>query len=247
MKKIILVLMFSLGLVSAANIDAVCGEKYRSDFEDSRLWKLVVKIVNNTAYDMSLEKQNKAIDKLYNQLHSLIYSHHSKEFKIDNKESICVHINVYDLSFLNTQLTQDDIEQFERYMAQKGWYKGYENNKESHFQMLKFFKYYHKYIPSYKTLAYYPDFISEIQELKQDNIGIALDRYVYGTFQGSYSRGNLSFDNFKKQVAEETTCNEATANSKEELVQCAKNKKILPPIAQWAESIIKQPKPKDSK
>ncbi len=251
MKKIIFVLMFSLGLVSAENIDAVCGEnkKYMSDFEDGRISELVVEIVDNTAYDMSNKKQNEAIMKLYNQLHSLIYSQHSKEFKIDNKESICAYMNVSDLSFLNTQLTQDDIEQFERYMAQKGWYEGYEDDKELYLQMLKFFKYYHKYIPSYKTAAYsFGAIISKIQNLiKQDNIGIALDRYVYGTFQGSYSERNLSFDDFKEKVTKKTACSEATANSKEELVECAKNKKILPPILKWAESNMKQSKPKDSK
>lgn len=220
MKKIILVLMFSVGLVSAANIDAVCGEdKYFKDtIQPSDLISEVVDIVN----------------------------HHSKEFKIDNKESICAYMNVYDLSFLNTQLTQDDIENFERYMAEKGEYESYEKYRESYLQVLKLFKYYHKYIPSYKTQEVYDinGVMATINNLQNYNGAVELYRYVYGKRQQSYNIWGSSFNGFKDSVAKKIACSETTANSKEELVECAKNKKILPPIVKWAESNVKQSKQK---
>ena len=219
MKKIILVLMFSLGLVSAANIDALCGE-----YEDLK---------NTIRFSFGSDVKNI--------LNKLILNHYSKEFKIDNKESICAYMNVYDLSFLNTQLTQDDIEQFERYMAEDGKYEYYEEHKKFYTQILKFFKYYRNHISSYKTKDVYSigavgDMINDLQK---NNDIITLHRYVYNKVQ-SYYIPVLSFNNFKEVVAKMTTCSEATANSKEELAECQRNKKILPPILKWAESNMKQ-------
>lgn len=217
--------MFSLGLVSAANIDAVCGDEYEMD----NVFEFNPYEIAQSVFDLS------------GTLKKLIYSYHSKEFKIDNKESICAYMNVYDLSFLNTQLTQDDIEQFERYMAEKGEYDEYEKYKEFYIRTLKFFKYYRNQIPSYKTkdLIYTNNMGAVILDLQKYNGKIELSRYVYGKVQGGFLV-DYSFDKFKKQVARETTCSEATANSKEELVECAKNKKILLPILKWAESNMKQ-------
>lgn len=226
MKKIILVLMFSLGLVSAANIDAVCGEDEDLKYHDSS---------NIAGVEFSIWKE---VDNILN----LMLSHHSKEFKIDNKESICAYMNVYDLSFLNTQLTQDDIEQFERYMAEKGKYEEYEKYKKFYTQILKFFTYYHNHIPSYKTQDISNiDGVGQVMQYQQEykNNRITLYRYVYGKRQGNIMRDN-SFDKFKEEVAKKTTCSETTANSKEELAECAKNKRILPTILKWAESNMKQ-------
>lgn len=219
MKKIILVLMFSLGLINAANIDALCGEN-----EDLK---------NTIRFSFGSDVKNI--------LNKLILNHYSKEFKIDNKESICAYMNVYDLSFLNTQLTQDDIEQFERYMAEDGKYEHYEEYKKFYTRILKFFKYYRNHISSYKTKDVYNigavgDMINDLQKY---NGAIRSFSYVYGNKQGGLLWGD-SFDDFKEKVAKKTACSEATVNSKEELVKCAKNKKILPPILKWAESNMKQ-------
>ena len=210
--------MFSLGLVSAANIDAVCGEnKY---------------LKNNIGFSNEVNEDI---------LNKFILHHHSKEFKIDNKESVCAYMNVYDLSFLNTQLTQDDIEQFERYMAEKGDYGYYERRKEFYTQTLKFFTYYRNHISSYKTLKIYEiDRVGDtINDLQKYNGVIRLYRYVYGKSQ-DYNIWGDSFNDFKEKVAKKTTCSEATANSQEELAECARNKKVLPTILKWAESNMKQ-------
>lgn len=219
MKKIIFVLMFSLGFVSAANIDAVCGEnKY---------------LKNNIGFSNEVNEDI---------LNKLILHHHSKEFKIDNKESICAYMNVYDLSFLNTQLTQDDIEQFERYMAENGWYERYERSKEFFTQALKLFTYYRNHISSYKTQRLDNiDAIGGVAEyLQKYNGAIRLYRYVYGKSQDYYHIWGDSFNYFKETVAKKMTCSEATANSQEELAECARNKKVLPTILKWAESNMKQ-------
>lgn len=215
--------MFSLGLVNAANIDAVCGEiPYLKEH------------YGNFHYVVDGDILRK----------KLLLNHHSKEFKIDNKESICAYMNVYDLSFLNTQLTQDDIEQFERYMAEKGEYENYEEYKKFYTQILKLFTYYRNHISSYKTLKIYDiDGVGAvIKYLREHNGEIRLYRFIYGKSQGSYEGhyfGN-NFNDFKEEVAKKTTCSETTANSKEELVKCEKNKKILLPILKWAESNMKQ-------
>lgn len=165
MKKIILVLMLSLGLVNAANIDAVCGE--------NKYLKNTIGFSNEVNEDI---------------LNKLILHHHSKEFKIDNKESVCAYMNVYDLSFLNTQLTQDDIEQFERYMAEKSRYDKYEKNKNFYTRILKFFKYYRNDISSYKTQEVYDinGVGDTINDLQKYNGAIRLYRYVYGKSQQDY-------------------------------------------------------------
>ena len=218
--------MFSLGLVSAANIDALCGED-----EDLKNTISSSKMFDSDSGDI---------------LNKLILNHHSKEFKIDNKESLCAYMNVYDLSFLNTQLTQDDIEQFERYMAEKGDYRYYERRKEFYTQTLKFFTYYRNYISSYKTQKVYEiDRVGDtINDLQKYNGAIRLYRYVYGKRQGSYHIWGNSLNEFKEEVAKKTACSEATANSKEELAECARNKKVLPTIVKWAESNMKQSKQK---
>ena len=219
MKKIILALMFSLGLVSAANIDVLCGE--------NKYLKNTIGFSNEVNEDI---------------LNKLILHHHSKEFKIDNKESICAYINVYDLSFLNTQLTQDDIEQFERYMAEKSRYEEYKKNKNFYTRILKFFKYYRNHISSYKTQEVYDinGVGNSINDLQKYNGAIRLYRYVYGKSQQDYHIWGNSFNEFKEEVAKKTTCSETTANSQEELAQCARNKKVLPTILKWAESNMKQ-------
>lgn len=211
--------MFSLGLINAANIDAVCGEN-----EDLK---------NTIRFSFGSDVENI--------LNKLILNHYSKEFKIDNKESICAYMNVYDLSFLNTQLTQDDIEQFEQYMAEKGDYGQYERRKEFYTQILKFFTYYRNHISSYKTqrLENIDAVGTLIKYLRERNGDIILYRFIYGKSQGPIMSYD-SFNDFKKEVAKQTTCSETTANSREELAECAKNKKILPPIVKWAESNMKQ-------
>ena len=210
--------MFSLvSAVNAANIDKVCGED--KNFKNH--------IYSNIYVDSSVVKK--------------LISHHSKEFKIDDKESVCVYMNVYDLSFLNTQLTQSDIEQFERYMAENGRYDDYEESKEYYYQVLKlYFTHYRSYSYKKENIGYIDRDGNTIKQLKFYNGEIRLYRYVYGKRQGYGILWSDSFDDFKERVAKETTCSEATANSKEELVECTNNKKVLPAILQWAESNMKQ-------
>lgn len=197
---------------------------------------------------------------MYDALYNLMVSYHSKEFKIDNKESICVYMNVIDLSFLNTQLTQDDIEQFERYMAEKGEYEKYAESKEYYLLIVKFFKYYRNYLPSIHKAKN----LIDLEYLKDyRNTDIKTYKYVYGKRQREYSLdryaswGEISgedkiegtLDEVKNNVATYTTnCKKFAKNySQDKLNECQKNKNILSSIVKWAESNMKQSKQKDSK
>ncbi len=240
MKKIVLVLIFSLGLVSAVNANGVC-EEVKAMKEIGALERMV-SYINDRLIDEKRQELSKT-------LHNLILSHHIKEFKIDDKESICAYMNVYDMSFENVKLSQDEITKFERYMAENGNYESYEKSKDKYLWLLKFFTYYRNQIPSrYDTKSIYKAYeaLDSVYSLKEYNGDIALYRYVYGKKQGKYMT-NYSFDNFKNDVALLTKCSEATVNSKEELAKCQRNKKILPPILKWAESNMKQSKQKGGK
>lgn len=232
MKKLVLWLVISLGLVSVVNANGAC--------EEEKSWKKI-KALGSIARSLVSEYDKQR--ELSKTLHNLILSHHIKEFKIDDKESICAYMNVFDMSFENVKLSQDEITKFERYMAENGEYDSYEKYKDEYLLILKFFTYYRNQIPSIydveaKSLV---DVWRGLNDLKSNNGEITLYRYVYGKKQGQYMFES-SFNSFKKDVEYKSNkkCSEATANSKEELAECQKNKKILPPILKWAQSNMKQ-------
>ncbi len=56
-------------------------------------------------------------------------------------------MSIYDYNsarFLDTQLTAQEIEQFERFLIENDYYSSYENNKDTYLIVLKFFKHYDK-------------------------------------------------------------------------------------------------------
>lgn len=237
MKKLVLWLVISLGLVSAVNADGIC-EEVKAMKEIEKLEYIAKYVVDDYEYGKR--------DELSKTLHNLILSHHIKEFKIDDKESICAYMNVYDMSFENVKLSQDEITKFERYMAENGNYERYEKSKDDYLQALKFFTYYRNQIPSIYEAQDIYGVAEMLYRLKEYNGDIILYRYVYGKKQGEYM-ANYSFESFKKEAALLTECSEATVNSKEELAKCQRNKKILPPILKWAQSNMKQSKQKGGK
>ncbi len=238
MKKLVLLLVISLGLVSAANLDAVCGEEDDLKMKAEYHIKKVADSVTNT--------QQKA-ERIYNNvLHNSMLSHYSKEFKYDDKISFCIYLNIIYTDFENEKLTQEEIEQFERYMAQRGKYDSYINNKESYMRVLKFFKYYRNAIPSYQTMGGMLHTIGKnLQDLKDYGSRVAMAKYVYGTRQGGilFEGGTFDFDKFKKDTLQDM---EKCRKSPQSTEDCNITK-LMWSVAQWAEPIIKQPKLKEAK
>lgn len=243
MKKFILWLVISL--VSAVNANGVCEKENGWNTNINYIAYYISEGIRylGDSYFGDYERLNEKGKQISKTLHNLMVSHYVKEFKIDNKESLCAYMTVYDMGFENV-LLQDEIEKFERYMAGKGKYDEYERYKDDYLLILKFFTYYRNQIPSIYDSKEIYKVVEELYKLKKYNASLMVRRFVYGKdiddIFGYYLIGGLynndTFNNFKTSTK---NC-EIKANSKEELQKC----KNLKPIAQWAESIIKQSKQK---
>ncbi len=134
MKTIVLLLVISLGLVSAVNAESVCNSYSIKDIAAFDVGRHL-SIFTTDDY-----KQEKYWDEL-------VMRYYTSEIKKSDKETLCIYMGTIGQGYLNTQLTPQDIEQFERFLVEKGdeiSYKSYELDKDKHLRVLKFFKYYNK-------------------------------------------------------------------------------------------------------
>lgn len=167
MKKIILVLMFSLGLVSVANAESVCKKLSYDDI-----------ISKFPTLDYGNNLTNEQVDVL---LGRKLYV---KEIKRSDKESMCV----YKLGFdsLKTKLSKQELESFERYLAENDWYNSYENNKYIYLAAVKFSK--------------FRNALEEIYNLKGDAIyELGSNIQTINTCSLIFAKsiyGNVKFENF---------------------------------------------------
>lgn len=233
-------LMFSLGLVGVANAELLCDKKPIEWFYRG------VPVADYMAGFGSLSSGDEKQREYYRSIFVVPYA---KEFKVNDKESICAYLlTTIDKSYLNTKLTPQDIEQFERWLAEKGKYQSYEKNKDKYLEVLKFLKYYNMVEQAYKYRKYdvveqkyygsfdVPLFQEELTELTENHGYVIFKRFVYGKYVGdaSFDGGNVSK---LKPLVQGNTCKNK-ANTKEEAEQC----KILKPALQWAEEKLKQAK-----
>lgn len=230
MKKLVLLLVISLGL-SVANAESVCNSYSTKDY-------ISVKFVGQMSQFATGDyKQEKYWDEL-------IMRYYTSEIKKSDKETICIYMVTTRQGYLNTQLTPQEIERFERFLIEKADesnYKIYENYKDSYLKALKFFKYYNKLDILYSKkdirtgiIKYAnPDSLGMVAswlEVYENEATIAIKRFVYGKDMGDYlpdallGRGyNFTYPRSIKELKEMNN-------------QDAKN------IAKWAESKIKEAK-----
>lgn len=218
MKKIIFVLMFSLGLVSVANAESVCNsfsiEDWKNDIVDE--FGLIHKFAEfdagsygNNAY----EKAKKSWDKL-------VMRYHTGEIKKSDKETLCIYMATIGRGYLDIQLTPQEIERFERFLVEKDAYSEYEDKKDDFLKTLKLFKYYNKLDAIYnkKSTEFSDLFGNVVFGLKlwgKDRYIINVRRFIYGKYVNKLSNADLMFGN-----------NDPTIQS----------------IAKWAESKLKESK-----
>lgn len=187
MKKIILVLMFSLGFVSAANAESVCNS-YNIDDRG---------IGDDMSYfDIGNDKAKKDWDKL-------IMRYHSAEIKKSDKETLCIYMETIAQGYLDIQLTPQEIERFERFLVEKNLYKEYESDRENLLKVLKFFKYHNKldniYNRNHITISYAYDgyyfapdnknnlaMVASRLERYENKAYVIIKKFVYGKNMGDY-------------------------------------------------------------
>ena len=169
---------------------------------------------------------------------------HYAEIKESEKESICVYIMTFDTAFLNTKLTAQDIEQFERFLAQRGEYK--DKDEKYILDALKFFKYYNvidKFYAQYDKVRQYGDVYKNLSKFVALSSYITGYNFVYGTKQNyidgfTYLNGIFEGTHYIVEP-----CTEYFGFNGQEK-EC---KAYYKPIYQWQKSIIEQSKkPKQS-
>ncbi len=229
MKKLILLLVISLGLVSAVNAESVCNSYRIKGFEPFN-------IGSHLSYFATGDyKQSEYWDEL-------VMRYYTSEIKKSDKETLCIYMGTIGHGYLNTQLTPQDIEQFERFVVEKGdkmSYEYYEDNRDSYLRVLKFFKYYNKLdilynkkeisIRSLGGVGYDPSFISlaNIAGVLRDyenEARLIVKKFVYGKNMGS------------ALCIPEIECPRYIKDLK------TLDKKDAKPIAKWAESKLKEAK-----
>ncbi len=235
MKKIILVLMFSLGLVNVANAESVCNSY---SIDDSG-------IGDDMSYFDGLGTNEAA--KHWNKL---IVRYHTAEIKKSDKETLCIYMTQIGQGYLNIQLTPQEIERFERFLVEvnSDGYEAYERNKDSLLKVLKFFKYYNKLDSIYSRERigiyynreghYFPPYNSgnlamvdeRLRNYEKNKAYVIIKKFIYDKNMGDYLPSH-PYDTLPRSIKE----------LKDMDNQDAKN------IAKWAESKIKESKQKDSK
>lgn len=119
MKKIIFVLMFSLGLLSVANAESVCNQ-YQPEYEPSEISNYMVALSNNKSG--SSVKNDRFHKKAAKEWDNLIMRNHIGEIKKGDKETFCIYMTTIGQGYLDTRLTAQEIEQFERFLVESGYY-----------------------------------------------------------------------------------------------------------------------------
>lgn len=230
MRKLVLWLVISLGLVNVANAESVCNS-YSIEYM-------------GIGYDMSYFATGN--DKAKDYWNKLVMRYYNAEIKKSDKETICVYMVTTGQGYLDTELTPQEIEQFERFLVEKshdGAYERFEKNKEYFLKVLKFFKYHNKldvlYNKEYiRIMIYRPGLMGDPYTMPQekDNLAMVEDRlreyenearvvvkrFVYNKDMGDYFGDWYSRPTIKQL--------------KEMNSQDAKN------IAKWAESKLKESK-----
>lgn len=234
MKKLVLLLVISLGLVSAVNAESVCNSysiKTNPPFHFGSLMSY---------FATGDWKQIKYWDEL-------VMRYYTSEIKKSDKETICIYMGTIGQGYLNTQLTPQDIEQFERFLIEKidseKYHWRYEEYKDYYLEVLKFLKYYNKldilynkkdiYIDHMGRWGLYDsgsgnklDMIASALKTYKNEAEIVIKRFVYGKDMGS------AF------CIPELKCSYYIKDLKKNVM----DSKDAKPIAKWAESKIKEAK-----
>ena len=244
MKKIALMLIFSLGLIGIANAESICDNQFNEIFYSD--YSNVDSIANLTAKfaikrevdEYEIDYKNRVAEKA-KYYKSILVGFYAKEFKVSNKESICAYMMSVDTAFLNTKLTPQEIERFEQFLIKKDEYRAYERSKDYFLMALKFLKYHNIDEQYHQTDNRVVQLVNGLIDLTDKHGEMKFERFVYGKSMGSvYFGSNSKFDELKP-FASGNNC-ENKADTKEQLEQC----KVLKPIVQWASSKLNQSKQK---
>lgn len=243
MKKIALILLF--GLVSIANAESLCERDFNEIFGSmtNSIANLMANyVIKREVDEYKIDFENRLAEKA-KYYESILVGFYAKEFKTSNKEeSICAYMMSIDMTFLNTELTAQEIERFEQFLIKKDNYQSYERNKNDFLMALKFLKYHNMIEQYYKTGNEIAQLAENLTYLIDKHGEMKFERFVYGKSMGSvYYRIDSKFDTLKAHISG-NNC-EIKADTKEQLEQC----KVLKPIIQWAESILNKSKQKGVK
>ena len=140
MKKIIFALIFSVGLVGVANAEATNAKSVCENVDIGVLFYATSKSlsigeffykVNDENYDSFSKKylaNNDMTNKFMKHTLSLLGTHtHYTEIKRSDKEIVCAYKLTFD--YLKTQITEQELERFERFAAENDMYDWYNEKK----------------------------------------------------------------------------------------------------------------------
>lgn len=233
MKKLVLLLVISLGLVSVANAESVCKEE-----EDSYYIYGFSGLVELIDKDYRSAKNKKTEDKIKAAWSKLLLRHYMGELKSSDKESLCLSMYTVKTDYLKTTLTPQDIERFEKYLIKNESYESYERNKDDYLNALKFLKHFDKmeywYSKHNKDNFGRENSIWElVDKVKRitnhnDNPEVFTERFVYGKSLGNPFEYFQSVDGY-------------SLNRMKQYLHILP-KKDLKYVIQWAESKLKEAK-----
>lgn len=171
-----------------------------------------------------------------------IFRLYAAEIKKDGNETICVYFDTIGQGYLNTNLTPQEIEQFERYLLEIGIsYDEYKEKQDYYLKRLKYFKYfgllksvYDKYKGNPNGRIYSRDLLkapmSKIFEDFENDGNIEVIRFIYDTVDPGY----FNFFNDGTDIVGYTRLSKLR-----ELANESQNNQA---VLQWAEEKLKQAK-----
>lgn len=245
MKKLVLLLVISLGLVSVANAESVCKEKEDSYFDYGIAELIDDKYNHRNNLSKVQERKNRQLQAAWSKL---LLRHYIGELKSSDKESLCLSMYTVKTDYLKTTLTPQDIERFEKYLIKNESYESYERNKDDYLNALKFLKHFNKL--EYWYSKHNKDWMEWqlVRRVKNmtnhnDNPKVYAERFVYGKSLGNpfeFQRldGDYSLNGMKRaqRIFVGKDGKYCTTS-----LQCYEAKD-LKYIIQWAESKIKEAK-----
>ncbi len=240
MKKLVLLLVISLGLVSAVNAESVCKEQQKYDIPNRWLVDLIDKGYRSA-------KSEKTKDKIYATWSKLVSRSYMGEIKRSDKESLCLSMDIAITDYLKTTLTPQEIERFEKFLIKNESYESYEENKDDYLNALKFLKHFNKmeYWYSRAGSSDIGQLVGDVKEITNynNNPNVYAEKFVYDeslgyAFQFHKDYTDYSLNGMKQYVELFETIGCENVRLKED---CHRTKE-LKYIIQWAESKLKEAK-----
>ena len=213
------------GIIMDGSSNSVC-KNYYDGLKVEINYHLSAKIGESLSYDPDLLFPSP------DTLPESFFRFYGTQVKKDGNETICLYFVTTRQGYLDVQLTQQEIEQFERRLLElRHSYDGYKNNQDKHLKILKALKYF-----GFSTSKFNNGEFNALGKLSdyENNGFVAVKRFIYDKEDSS----TLNFFNLDNGIPGDKKDYIWLDSLRELATESINNQAAL----QWAESKLKQAK-----